>query len=290
MSSVAKILSDTSGQVDAILNPLDFSCYYDESSDEYHIPKGEHDELVESHTHLQKCYDITHSDDGWMNPTATRCYEELKEDVQQYKDTLEDHFHHYELLKVKNDNLEAEVKKLKKRIEEDHKAVPTFLIQDMYHDAKEENKKLKTKNENNEQEIARLRLVVAGLITRHEEEVKKLEEKNAELIAEKLKLDDEANKLTEDVEQERKISFWRMCESYNGFHKNTNIHDPDWIAEMNAMIEDKFEPGSDYGVGYPVSVEELKAGYLEWIDYTPEEESEDEGYQHSEEGDGFPRD
>ena len=44
--------------------------------------------------------------------------------------------------------LEAENKKLKKRIEEDHKAVPTFLIQDMYHDTKEENEKLFHKADN----------------------------------------------------------------------------------------------------------------------------------------------
>ena len=219
-----------------IQNPLDFSCYYDESSDEYHIPKGEHDELVESHTRLQKSYDITHSDDGWMNPTADRCYEELKEELQQYKDTLEEHFHHYELLKAKNEKLKEQVK---------------YLTLD----------------------------------------ASRKDEKNAELIAEKLKLDDEANKLTEEVEEERKISFWRMCESYNGFNKNTNLHDPEWIAEMNAMIEDKFDP-EVFRDSWTVTVEELQAGYSEWVDYNPddEDESEDEGYQHSEEGDGFPRD
>ena len=37
---------------------------------------------------------------------------------------------------------DEEIKKLKKRIEEDHKAVPSFLIQDKYMDAMEENKKL----------------------------------------------------------------------------------------------------------------------------------------------------
>ena len=39
-------------------------------------------ELKEENNHLQKCYDITHSDDGWMNPTAIRCYEELQEKIE----------------------------------------------------------------------------------------------------------------------------------------------------------------------------------------------------------------
>ena len=90
------------------------------------------------------------------------------------------------------------------------------------------------------------------------------------------------------MDEERKISFWRMCESYNGFHKNTNIHDPEWIAEMNAMIEDKFDPGL-LRVDYPVSVEELQAGYSEWVDYNPDDE--DGHYiDTNEEDDGYPRD
>ena len=58
------------------------------------------------------------------NETVHKCWSDaqaenkgLKEDVQQYKDTLEDHFHHYELLKAKKDNLEAENKKLIEEIE-----------------------------------------------------------------------------------------------------------------------------------------------------------------------------
>jgi len=46
-----------------------------------------------------------------------------------------------------HEKLKQENEKLKKRIEEDHKAVPTFLIQDMYRDVKEENEKLKEENE-----------------------------------------------------------------------------------------------------------------------------------------------
>jgi hypothetical protein len=253
-----------------IQNPLDFSCYYDESSDEYHIPAGEQVELVES--------------------------------IQQYKDTLEEHFHHYELLKAKNETLEAEVEKLKDFSNwENHPALKhKVVLDDEYYlehledgelidtdtfrllkdenehldsvvdEYREENKKLK-------EEIGDLRYRETCRKSEIKEENKQLKEKNAELISEKLKLDDEANKLTEEVEEERKISFWRMCESYNGFHKNTNLHDPEWIAEMNAMIEDKFDPGLLLHPGYgPVTVEELQAGYSEWVDYNPDDEDESE--------------
>ena len=272
-----------------IQNPLDFSCYYDESSDEYHIPAGEQVELVES--------------------------------IQQYKDTLEEHFHHYELLKAKNETLEAEVEKLKDFSNwENHPALKhKVVLDDEYYlehledgelidtdtfrllkdenehldsvvdEYREENKKLKdelqTKEDNKIKEDCATIRTLLGIVNKQlDEENEQLKEKNKELkaknkqlkkqideltlegsrktdkidelIGEKLKLDDEANKLTEEVEEERKISFWRMCESYNGFHKNTNLHDPEWIAEMNAMIEDKFEHSSDF-VGWTVEVSGL---------------------------------
>jgi len=49
----------------------------------------------------------------------------------------------HDKMKADLKKLKEENKKLKNRIEEDHKAVPSFLIQDMYRDVKEENKKLK---------------------------------------------------------------------------------------------------------------------------------------------------
>ena len=64
---------------------------------------------------------------------------ELKEDLQHTKDCSWDYY--TELLKLRKEN-----KKLKRRIEEDHKAVPSFLIKDLYLDATEENKKLKEEN------------------------------------------------------------------------------------------------------------------------------------------------
>ena len=81
--------------------------------------------------------------------------------------------------------------------------------------------------------------------------------------------DDEKQKLKKELEYERKVSFWRMCESYNGFHKNTNLRHPEWIAEMNEQIEDKADLG-------PVGVKELQEGYLEFVGgYETVEEDED---------------
>jgi len=60
----------------------------------------------------------------------------LKKEVETLKETAHTNFHRF-------DSLMDENKKLKKRIEEDHKEVPSFLIKDLYLDAAEENKKLK---------------------------------------------------------------------------------------------------------------------------------------------------
>ena len=40
----------------------------------------------------------------------------LIEDIQQYKDTLDEHFHHYDLLKKKNDKLQEENEKLEAKV------------------------------------------------------------------------------------------------------------------------------------------------------------------------------
>jgi len=60
----------------------------------------------------------------------------LKKEVETLKETAHTNFQRF-------DSLMDENKKLKKRIEEDHKEVPSFLIKDLYLDAAEENKKLK---------------------------------------------------------------------------------------------------------------------------------------------------
>ena len=98
-------------------------------------------------------------------------------------------------------------------------------------------------------------------------------EENKTVVEENKKLKEENKKLKEQLQYERKISFWRMCESYNGFHKNTNLRHPEWIAEMNAMIEDRW----DSNAWCEGTVEELQKGYLEWVGgYQTEEEDEDE--------------
>ena len=73
--------------------------------------------------------------------------------------------------------------------------------------------------------------------------------------------------LKAELELQKKISFWRMCEAYNGFHKNTDLRSSEWIVEMNAMIEDRFEEGLG-------SVEDLQAGYLDWVGGGETEEEE----------------
>ncbi len=68
---------------------------------------------------------------------------------------------------------------------------------------------------------------------------------------------------------QKQVSFWRMCESYNGFHKDTNLNDPEWLGEMDAMIEDRW----DSNAWCDGTVEELQKGYRDWVGG---EESEDE--------------
>ena len=68
---------------------------------------------------------------------------------------------------------------------------------------------------------------------------------------------------------QKQVSFWRMCESYNGFHKNTNITGPEWLVEMDAMIEDRWDE-NEWCEG---TLEELQQGYRDWVGG---EESEDE--------------
>jgi hypothetical protein len=72
----------------------------------------------------------------------------LKEEMEELKEAGQGRFTTEVLVKSKecmkeNVKLKEENKKLKKRIEEDHKAVPSFLIKDLYLDAAEENKELK---------------------------------------------------------------------------------------------------------------------------------------------------
>ena len=123
-------------------------------------------------------------------------------------------------------------------------------------------------------------LVDGNELDRAKEEIKKLQEyKDLEkdiLVSDVNEKQDkislleaENKKLKEDLEQQRKETFWRMCESYNGFHKNTNLRDPDWLGEMYAAIEDRAEE-------HDGTVEELYAGYVEWVGGPQSEEEEEE--------------
>jgi len=79
-------------------------------------------------------------------------------------------------------------------------------------------------------------------------------------------LTEESDKLEAIIVQEKRNSFWRMCESYNGFNKNTNLCDPDWLEEMRVEIEDRKDEIDDEG--------DLFEGYKEWIGYEEEEEED----------------
>jgi hypothetical protein len=81
-------------------------------------------------------------------------------------------------------------------------------------------------------------------------------------------------KIDAELEFQRKVSFWRMCEGHNGFHKNTNIHDDEWLEEMRVMISDLA-----CGETAPWDHEELFEGYKDWIgyeEYLKEMEEQDE--------------
>jgi len=67
-------------------------------------------------------------------------------------------------------------------------------------------------------------------------------------------------KLKEERDQARREAFWRMCEAYNGFHKNTDLRDPQWIGEIKDAMEYHYDCCDADG-----SVEELHEGYIEWV-------------------------
>ena len=130
---------------------------------------------------------------------------------------------------------------------------------------------------------------VVDHIKKQEQRIKELEEENKKLkdfsnwenhpaLKHKVVLDDdyylyylheeelidpeEYEKLKEDFEYQKQISFWRMCESYNGFHKNV-CFDKEWMDEMNEMIEEKH----DSKAWCEGTVEELQEGYRVWVGY-----------------------
>ena len=71
---------------------------------------------------------------------------------------------------------------------------------------------------------------------------------------------EENKKLKEERDQARREAFWRMCEAYNGFHKNTDLRNPQWISEIKDAMEYHYDCCDADG-----SVEELHEGYIEWV-------------------------
>lgn len=136
-----------------------------------------------------------------------------------------------------------------------------WVFQDTYDELEEENKKLKDfTNWENHPALKHKVVLDDDHYLQHLNE-------EGELIH-----PDEVNELKEALELQRKVSFWRMCETHNGFPSigDTNLRDPEWIAEMNAMIEDRQESMWCNG-----TVKELQEGYLEFVG-GPETEDEDE--------------
>ena len=103
-----------------------------------------------------------------------------------------------------------------------------------------------------------------GIYAQENEELQEMNESMKKTLQDKF---NEIEALKAELELQKKISFWRMCEAYNGFHKNTDLRSSEWIVEMNAMIEDRFEEGLG-------SVEDLQAGYLDWVGGGETEEEE----------------
>ena len=75
----------------------------------------------------------------------------------------------------------------------------------------------------------------------------------------------EYDDLKEELRMSRLYEFFRECEAYNGFHKDVNLYDQEWLNEMYVMFEERRQRGMP-------ATEELYKEYKEWIDYEPEEE------------------
>ena len=79
--------------------------------------------------------------------------------------------------------------------------------------------------------------------------------------------DDMKEQYEEKLRMSRLYEFFRMCEGENGFHKNTNLYEKEWLSEMYDMINDRRDSNMP-------EIDELFDEYKEWIGYEPEEEEE----------------
>ena len=105
-----------------------------------------------------------------------------------------------------------------------------------------------------------------------EEKIKKLEDfhvahlVDGELIdaSDFIKLQEKYEDLEEQLRMSRLYEFFRMCEAYNGFHKNTNLYDQEWLNEMYVMFEERRDRSMP-------DTSELYKEYKEFIGYEPEQ-------------------
>jgi len=163
------------------------------------------------------------------------------EEENRYQDCNESWKAHYYAEKEK---LQQENEKLKKRIEEDHKAVPTFLIQDMYHDTKEENKKLKEERDFFQLEFHKTLQHQADDTEHYEKENKKLKEE----IAHKNKLFgewcEENKKLKEENEKLfHKADNWEL--KYHTLRDQLNLSSESDESDEESDDVIETEPESD---------------------------------------------
>mgnify|MGYP005997211929 CR=1 FL=1 len=83
-------------------------------------------------------------------------------------------------------------------------------------------------------------------------------------------LKEENETLKKDLLFQRKISFWRMSETYAGMTDDTLIHSDEWIEEMKMSMEEYYCSSDELG-----GIDELLKEYKDWIGYHPSEEEED---------------
>lgn len=76
--------------------------------------------------------------------------------------------------------------------------------------------------------------------------------------------DDMKEQLEEKLRMSRLYEFFRVCEGENGFHKNTNLYEKEWLSEMYDMINDRRESNMP-------EIDELFDEYKEWISYDEKE-------------------
>ena len=248
--------------------------------------KEENEKLKENKYDKFKCSKCQGHHTGCSNPTCDSCVKDITKENEKLKEEnkglwLQGYIEGAKSCLVeaeKNDKLQETIKKLNSDLVKCSRFLKdaekfTEKFKNQFIKEREENEKLlkdykqlnsdwaKKRDEDGDEyriTINELKEKLNVLETQ-EEEIKTQEE-------EIKKLTEESDKHEAIIVQEKRISFWRMCESYNGFQKNTNLCDPDWLEEMKAQIWDRKDEINDEG--------DLYEGYKEWIGYGWEEEED----------------